>query len=306
MANLGFRCHGQLLSIQESCNVAARYSIWGVGSIAVRLKAASSPLFCAELHGIWGFSSAAQLLLTLALPMKDMCCPASCPYMQSLNCCRPVTDSASVTRCVPPGAGHVPLRIIAERILAHHATDQFGDFRGTLLGLLAAYAYESSILAAATRLVSSDAFHALFSLYQSHTRFSQLSRPGEDVGMGGPVGAAEASSDESSGAGPSSSHAAAGTGAPAGSRLHRQQAAGILVSGLAACLWDTAIYVDKELLRTHASHMVNLLQQASFRPLCKPLQRSSWRAIPRLMHDCFSNRNLLVVKQHGRGAGFQI
>ncbi|KAK9839358.1 hypothetical protein WJX84_012353 [Apatococcus fuscideae] len=77
-------------------------------------------------------------------------------------------------------AGHIPLRIIAERILAHHATDQFGDFRGTLLGLLAAYAYESSILAAATRLVSSDAFHALFSLYQSHTRYSQPSQPDED------------------------------------------------------------------------------------------------------------------------------
>ena len=80
-----------------------------------------------------------------------------------------------------PCAGHVPLRIIAERILAHHAADQFGDFRGTLLGLLAAYAYESAILAAATRLVSSDAFQALLQLYQSHVQLLQPPPPDQDA-----------------------------------------------------------------------------------------------------------------------------
>lgn len=130
----------------------------------------------------------------------------------------------------------MPLRIIAERILAHHATDQFGDFRGTLLGLLAAYAYESSILAAATRLVSSDAFQALLSLYHSHTRFSQPPQPDGDVGMSMPEGAAEAAGgDDSSGAGPSSSHAAAGAQAPSeGASMRRQQAAALPVGGLPA------------------------------------------------------------------------
>ena len=100
-------------------------------------------------------------------------------------------------------AGHVPLRIIAERILAHHAADQFGDFRGTLLGLLAAYAYESSILAAATRLVSSDAFQALFSLYQSHVRSTLPSKPEAEPQDSSDQETA-AAAGESSAAGPSS------------------------------------------------------------------------------------------------------
>ena len=44
--------------------------------------------------------------------------------------------------------------------------DQFGDFKGTLLGLLSAYNYELRILEAATRLMSSDAFQTLRSLYR--------------------------------------------------------------------------------------------------------------------------------------------
>ena len=44
--------------------------------------------------------------------------------------------------------------------------DQFGDFKGTLLGLLSAYNYELRILEAATRLMSSDAFGTLHSLYR--------------------------------------------------------------------------------------------------------------------------------------------
>ncbi len=44
--------------------------------------------------------------------------------------------------------------------------DQFGDFKGTLLGLLSAYNYELRILQAATRLMSGDAFQTLRSLYR--------------------------------------------------------------------------------------------------------------------------------------------
>ena len=43
-------------------------------------------------------------------------------------------------------AGYIPLKAIGQRILAQYSHQQFGDFRGTLLGLLAAYSYESSIL----------------------------------------------------------------------------------------------------------------------------------------------------------------
>ena len=46
-------------------------------------------------------------------------------------------------------AGYIPLKAIGQRILAQYSTQQFGDFRGTLLGLLAAYSYESSILTTA-------------------------------------------------------------------------------------------------------------------------------------------------------------
>ena len=45
-------------------------------------------------------------------------------------------------------AGYVPLSIIGGRILEEFASDQFGDFKGSLVGLLAAYNYELSILQA--------------------------------------------------------------------------------------------------------------------------------------------------------------
>lgn len=43
-------------------------------------------------------------------------------------------------------AGYVPLAAIADRILSEFAADQLGDFKGSLVGLLAAYNYELSIL----------------------------------------------------------------------------------------------------------------------------------------------------------------
>lgn len=46
-------------------------------------------------------------------------------------------------------AGYIPLKAIGQRILAQYTQQQFGDFRGTLLGLLSAYNYESSILTTA-------------------------------------------------------------------------------------------------------------------------------------------------------------
>ena len=46
-------------------------------------------------------------------------------------------------------AGYIPLKAIGQRILAEYSRQQFGDFRGTLLGLLSAYNYESSILTTA-------------------------------------------------------------------------------------------------------------------------------------------------------------
>ena len=46
-------------------------------------------------------------------------------------------------------AGYIPLKAIGQRILAQYTQQQFGDFRGTLLGLLSAYNYESSMLTTA-------------------------------------------------------------------------------------------------------------------------------------------------------------
>lgn len=46
-------------------------------------------------------------------------------------------------------AGYVPLQAIGQRILGQYSQQQFGDFRGSLLGLLSAYNYESSMLTTA-------------------------------------------------------------------------------------------------------------------------------------------------------------
>ena len=61
---------------------------------------------------------------------------------------------------------YIALKTIAERIMEQFDGDQFGDFKGTLLGLLSAYNYELRILQAATRLMSGDAFQTLASLYR--------------------------------------------------------------------------------------------------------------------------------------------
>ena len=61
---------------------------------------------------------------------------------------------------------YIALKTIAERIMEQFDGDQFGDFKGTLLGLLSAYNYELRILEAATRLMSGDAFQTLQNLYR--------------------------------------------------------------------------------------------------------------------------------------------
>ncbi|KAK9804391.1 hypothetical protein WJX72_010740 [[Myrmecia] bisecta] len=66
-------------------------------------------------------------------------------------------------------AGYVPLKAIGDRIIRQYNRDPFGDFKGTLLGLLAAYNYEFSILKAANRLMAADAFRTLYALYRSRT-----------------------------------------------------------------------------------------------------------------------------------------
>ena len=49
-------------------------------------------------------------------------------------------------------AGAAPLAAIGDRLLHEFAADCFGDFRGSLVGLLAAYNYELSILQACSHL----------------------------------------------------------------------------------------------------------------------------------------------------------
>ena len=78
-----------------------------------------------------------------------------------------------------------------------------GALQGTLVGLLAAFSYELSILAAASRLTSADAFRTLHALYRERTH--PLAHPG-GVPSGGDSTApadAGASSSSSNGGAPS-------------------------------------------------------------------------------------------------------
>lgn len=49
---------------------------------------------------------------------------------------------------------YIPLQRIGERVLRELEVQRWGECRGTLLGLLAAYNYEAAILAAAARLLT--------------------------------------------------------------------------------------------------------------------------------------------------------
>ncbi len=70
--------------------------------------------------------------------------------------------------------------------------DQFGDFKGTLLGLLSAYNYELRILQAATRLMSGDAFQTLRSLYRRKAgRVAATPAPTDAAGAAQRTGQAE-------------------------------------------------------------------------------------------------------------------
>lgn len=61
---------------------------------------------------------------------------------------------------------YVPLKTIGQRILQGYGGEQFGDFRGTLGGLLAAYHYEASILHTASKLIARDTFQAMDAAYR--------------------------------------------------------------------------------------------------------------------------------------------
>ncbi|KAK9840784.1 hypothetical protein WJX81_004448 [Elliptochloris bilobata] len=72
--------------------------------------------------------------------------------------------AALMEQAIGAMAGHVPLAALGRRILAAYASEPFGDFKGPLVGLLAATSYETAILAAAARLASADAFRTLAAL----------------------------------------------------------------------------------------------------------------------------------------------
>ncbi|KAL4853636.1 Vacuolar protein sorting-associated protein 8 [Chlorella vulgaris] len=63
-------------------------------------------------------------------------------------------------------AGQVPLRSIADVIMRQYGSDQWGDFKGTLLGLLTACGAELSILKCANRVVATDGAHILAGGYR--------------------------------------------------------------------------------------------------------------------------------------------
>jgi hypothetical protein len=66
------------------------------------------------------------------------------------------------------------------------------NVQGTLVGLLAAFSYELSILHTASRLTSADAFRALHALYRERTHpvsaaFPASDAPSSSTGKGGGV-----------------------------------------------------------------------------------------------------------------------
>jgi hypothetical protein len=57
--------------------------------------------------------------------------------------------------------GHVPLATILNKILQDHGGDEFGDFKGTILGMLGTFGYERAILGTARDLIEDDTWQSL-------------------------------------------------------------------------------------------------------------------------------------------------
>lgn len=57
--------------------------------------------------------------------------------------------------------GHVPLGTILNKILQDHGGDEFGDFKGTILGMLGTFGYEREILRTARDLIEDDTWQSL-------------------------------------------------------------------------------------------------------------------------------------------------
>lgn len=106
-----------------------------------------------------------------------------------------------------PSCRYIPLQAIGDRLLAQLEVQRWGECRGTLTGLLGAYAYEAGILAAAARLLCGDAARDLAAAYRSRTR----GRPAVPLARAAsPAGAGSAGAG--AGAAP---HSAAADGHPA-------------------------------------------------------------------------------------------
>lgn len=65
---------------------------------------------------------------------------------------------------------YISLRDIVERIVVQHAHEHFGDFRGTLLGLMSAYKFEHNILESVHQMINSDAYRALLNCYNEQRK----------------------------------------------------------------------------------------------------------------------------------------
>ncbi|KAH9322057.1 hypothetical protein KI387_016696 [Taxus chinensis] len=55
--------------------------------------------------------------------------------------------------------GYVPLPIIMSKLLSDNGSQEFGDFKATILGLLGTYGYERTILDTAKNLIEDDAYY---------------------------------------------------------------------------------------------------------------------------------------------------
>jgi hypothetical protein len=104
-------------------------------------------------------------------------------------------------------AGHVPMRAIAEAVLRRYGGDPFGDFRGTLLGLLGACNFELDTLHCASRVTGADAITLLTAGYRRCMRAAVPGAPpaaaeeGEGAANGGlDGGASDGEADATNGA----------------------------------------------------------------------------------------------------------
>ena len=102
--------------------------------------------YLSSATGTDGLSAdAAYCIPVISYSLHDMCCKLQGERLAALQ----HVLTGWMEEVMGAMAGYVPLQAIGQRILGQYSQQQFGDFRGSLLGLLTAYNYESCMLTTA-------------------------------------------------------------------------------------------------------------------------------------------------------------